>query len=178
MTKQKHTKSDPKKDKVLQLSVSSVEMFNSCKAKWYYNYVERLPSPKNYYNTAGSFIHKILEILLRRYKKSNDMRDAARVAYCLAQRDEGIQPDLTEEIRSEGKDWLKQLVKQYEKQPSRSELNLDKNKKRLEKLTKAYEDLKKEEKSSECYTCAYYNGRLSTCKKFGSCLSNCKFFSD
>ena len=109
-----HTKSDPKKDKVLQLSVSSVETFNTCKAKWYYNYVLRLPSPKNYYTTAGSFIHKILEIFLRRYKKSNDLRDAGQVAYRLAQNDEGIKPDLTDEIRLEGKDWLKQLVKQYE----------------------------------------------------------------
>lgn len=110
-------KSDPKKDKMLQLSVSSIDTFNMCKAKWYYDYIERLPKPKSYHLTAGSFIHKILEIFLRRYKKSNDLRDAAKVAYSLAQKDQYIAPDLTEEIRKEAKAWLKELVQKYEKQP-------------------------------------------------------------
>lgn len=100
----------------LRLSVSSVEAFEGCQAKWYYRYVKKLPSPSTYHTATGSFIHKILEIFLRRYKKNGgDLRNAASVAYGLAQRDPELGPSLTDEIRAEGKAWLKAIVKQYEK---------------------------------------------------------------
>lgn len=111
--------SDKTKQKSLRLSVSSIEAFQSCRAKWYYRYVEKLPSPPTYHLTAGSFIHKILEIYLRRYKKNGgDLRDAASVAYRLAQRDKDIAPYLTEEIKKEGKQWIKEQTLRYESDAS------------------------------------------------------------
>lgn len=112
MSKKTATKSDS-----LLLSVSSVETFLSCKAKWYYRYVEHLPSPSTYHTTAGSFIHKILEIFLRRYAKSKNLRDAGNVAFYLAKKDPELAPSLTDEIIREGKDWLKFIVKKYEGSP-------------------------------------------------------------
>ena len=108
------TKSKKNQDKYLKLSVSSVDTFQTCKAKWYYRYIEKLPSPGNYYSTTGKFIHKILEIFLRRYKKTKDLRDAGNVAFWLAQKDKEISPDLTPKIKAEGKAWLKEKVKQLE----------------------------------------------------------------
>ena len=111
MNKQEPTK------KSLLLSVSSVDTFKTCKAKWYYHYVKKLPTPKNYHLTAGSFIHKILEIFLKRYKKSKDLKDAARVAFNLAIKDPELMEDLTKEIKLEGRDWLKEILKIYEDSP-------------------------------------------------------------
>lgn len=101
----------------LKLSVSSVQTFQGCKAKWYYRYMANLPAPPTYHLTAGSFIHKILEIFLRRYAKSKDLRDAGNVAFHLAKKDKELAPHLTKEITSEGKDWLKFLVRKFEKTP-------------------------------------------------------------
>lgn len=106
-----------KNEKYLKLSVSSVETFRSCNAKWYYRYIEKLPSPGNYYSATGKFIHKILEIFLRRYKKTNDLRDAGNVAYWLAKKDEELIPELTDFIKAEGKQWLKEKIKQFETYP-------------------------------------------------------------
>ena len=101
------------KIKNLRLSVSSVETFESCKAKWYYRYIEKLPTPSTYHTTAGSFIHKILEIYLRRFKKNGgNLRDAAGVAYRLACKDKDLAPDLTPEIKDEAKQWTKEITKE------------------------------------------------------------------
>ena len=111
-------KTSEAKEKNLNLSVSAVEAFQSCQAKWHYRYVVKLPTPPpTYHLTAGSFIHKILEIFLRRYKKSKDLNDAARVAFNLAKKDEDLSPHLTKEILEEGKAWLKQIVSMYETSP-------------------------------------------------------------
>jgi ATP-dependent helicase/DNAse subunit B len=121
-TKSKSSKSKPKaKEKKastsLKLSVSSVQTFQSCKAKWYYRYILNLPTVQTYHLTTGSFIHKILEIFLRRYLKTRDLRDAGNVAFFLARKDKELSPHLTEEITNEGKSWLKFLVKRFEQKP-------------------------------------------------------------
>lgn len=101
----------------IRLSVSSVETFQSCKAKWYYRYIEGLPTPPNYHLTAGSFIHKILEIFLRSYKKHKDLKKAAKNAFALAKKDPELKEHLTEEILLEGREWLKFIAKKYHEQP-------------------------------------------------------------
>lgn len=105
--------------KNLNLSVSSLETFKGCQAKWYYRYIEKLPTPDGYHSLVGKFIHKILEIYLRRYKKNgNNLRDAANVAYRLAKQDPELQPHLTEEIKKEAKQWIKDITKIYEDNPN------------------------------------------------------------
>lgn len=113
----------PKKNKApkqprLLLSVSSVETFQSCQAKWYYRYVAKLPSPQNYYSTAGSFIHKILEIFLKRLSANVDLYRASTFAFLAAQRDKDLAPLLTPEIVREGKAWLDYLVDFFRSNPT------------------------------------------------------------
>jgi len=113
----KKTKKDPNAPESLLLSVSSVETFMGCKAKRYYRYIEKLPAPHTYHTTAGSFIHKILEIFIKKYSKNKDLRLAGNTAFFLAKKDEDLAPTLTPEIIEEGKQWLKFIVKRYEKSP-------------------------------------------------------------
>lgn len=113
----KTKKTTPKPNK-LQLSVSSIETFQSCPAKWYYRYIEKLPSPKNYYSTAGSFIHKILEVFTIKFKYTQNLRKAGSLAFKSACTDPELQQYLTPEIKEEGKSWLKFLVKRFESNPS------------------------------------------------------------
>ena len=112
-------KKTPKKEALpkLQLSVSSIETFQSCPAKWYYRYIEKLPAPKNYYSAAGSFIHKILEVLILKYKSTKNLRKAGNVAFKAACTDPELEPYITSEIREEGKNWLKTIVKKFETDP-------------------------------------------------------------
>jgi RecB family exonuclease len=94
----------------IQLSVSSVELFTQCKAKWYYRYILELPQPPTYHTILGSYVHKLLEIFLRRYKKKNDLNDAKRVAIYLANKDQVVTKGLTDSIRREGNEMLSSLV--------------------------------------------------------------------
>ena len=77
-------------EKLLQLSVSSVETFQSCKAKWYYRYILKLPATKNYHTTAGSFIHKVLEVFLQQLQKYNNIKRASQIALAVAKKDEEL----------------------------------------------------------------------------------------
>ena len=113
----------PRKVKVpkiprMLLSVSSVETFQSCNAKWYYRYVEKLPSPKNYYSTTGSFIHKILEVFIRHLNKYKNLTSASSFAFMIAQKDEELKLTLTPEIIKEGKAWLDFIVERFRNDPS------------------------------------------------------------
>lgn len=102
----------------LKLSVSSVETFESCPARWYYRYIKKLPSPPTYHTAVGSFIHKILELFLVKHTRDGQsLRTAASQAYRLAQQDEQLQPHLTTEILNESKGWIKELVLKYEQNP-------------------------------------------------------------
>ena len=114
---QKTLKKDTDAPEKLLLSVSSVETFTGCKAKWYYRYIEKLPAPHTYHTTAGSFIHKILEIFIKKYSKDKNLRLAGNTAFFLAKKDKELAPTLTPEIIEEGKQWLKFIVKKYEKSP-------------------------------------------------------------
>lgn len=102
---------------LLHLSVSSVETFQSCNAKYYYRYIAKLPTTSNYYATTGKFIHKILEIFIHAQKKHKDLRKSGSIAYRLAQKDKELIESLTLEIKEEGKGWVKNLVKKFEENP-------------------------------------------------------------
>lgn len=112
--------SKPKKTKTprMLLSVSSIETFQSCNAKWYYRYVAKLPSPKNYYSTTGSFIHKILEVFIKHLNKYKDLSRASSFAFMIAQKDEELKETLTPEIIKEGKAWLDYVVESFRSDPS------------------------------------------------------------
>jgi len=104
-------------EKLLQLSVSSVETFQSCKAKWYYRYILKLPATKNYHTTAGSFIHKVLEVFLQQLQKYNNIKRASQIALAVAKKDEELIETLTPEIVKEGEEWLQLLIDKFEKEP-------------------------------------------------------------
>lgn len=115
-SKSKTKKLKPQLNKI-QLSVSSVETFESCPAKWYYRYIEKLPTPKNYYSAAGSFIHKILEVLISKLRYTQNLRNAGNLAFKAACTDPELREFLTPEIKEEGKNWLKFIVKRFESDP-------------------------------------------------------------
>lgn len=105
-------------EELLQLSVSSVETFQSCKAKWYYRYILKIPTTKNYHTTTGSFIHKVLEVFLQQLQKYKDIKRASKVALFIAKKDPELIPTLTPEIIKEGEEWLQLLINKFENEPS------------------------------------------------------------
>jgi RecB family exonuclease len=95
----------------LRLSVSRVDLFKKCKAKYYYKYILKLPEPSTYHLATGSFVHKILENFHNILKESQvDLREAALAAYKEAKQDEQLQKIVDDEIRAEGKNWIKHYV--------------------------------------------------------------------
>lgn len=62
-----------KKDEVLNLSVSKLKTFLSCKAKYKFSYIEKLPSKDREYTIFGKFIHDILEGFHKLYNQDNTL---------------------------------------------------------------------------------------------------------
>jgi ATP-dependent helicase/DNAse subunit B len=112
-------------EKFLRLSVSRVDTFKTCKAKYYYNYILELPTTDTYYTTIGKFIHKVLELFINKYKATGDLRTAASSAFKEAQKDEEIKPSLTRDIIKESMKWIVFLTKKFEEDSSQIPNTLD-----------------------------------------------------
>jgi len=53
----------------IRLSPSSIITWLRCPREFYYNYVERLPTPLNKHLIKGNIVHKVLELFYKRYVK-------------------------------------------------------------------------------------------------------------
>jgi len=110
------------KEKPFYLSVSRVNLFEQCPAKYRYKYIEKLPDRSSYQSATGTFLHKALELFVLEYIKSKDLRASAQKAFILAKNDPEIQElkDLiTPEMTSEVKNWIKEYVVLLEKYPEK-----------------------------------------------------------
>lgn len=68
-------KSKPDKSKnIFPLSVSKAKTFDSCKAKYRFNYIEKLPRKDWEFHTFGNFGHKILENFHNFLLENNDQK--------------------------------------------------------------------------------------------------------
>lgn len=62
-----------KNENVLNLSVSKLKTFLSCKAKYKFSYIEKLPAKEREYTIFGKFIHDILENFHKYYTKDPEV---------------------------------------------------------------------------------------------------------
>ena len=107
-----------KKSPTLSLSVSRVNLFEQCQAKYYYKYILGLPDAPTYHSLAGSFLHKVLELFVVEYLKTNLIKESLQHAYIAAKQDPEIQPHITSEMTKEVKGWVQNFAKKLQKDPS------------------------------------------------------------
>lgn len=65
-------KNDEEPKKKLRLSVSAMKTYESCRRKYYYQYIEKLPRKDDWEHLkVGNFVHEVLELFHDKIKVSN-----------------------------------------------------------------------------------------------------------
>lgn len=62
------------------LSPSAMFCYRSCPRKWQYRYIQKLPDPPGYAAVLGSFVHEVLEDLMRRLPAERTVAQARHIA--------------------------------------------------------------------------------------------------
>jgi len=112
---------DSIKSKKTLLSVSRVNLFEQCKQRYYYRYILKLPDRSTYHSAVGNFIHKVLELFVIDYLKTNNLRESASKAYSIARNHKEIVKFgelITPEVCEEVKRWTTNYVKYLEQKPN------------------------------------------------------------
>jgi RecB family exonuclease len=70
------TEDKQERETLLRLSASRVDTYEKCPRKYYYRYVERLPSQEWSHLILGTYVHRVLELFHDRHKRdpSEDLR--------------------------------------------------------------------------------------------------------
>ncbi len=80
-----------------RLSPSGAGTFEQCPRRWRFRYVERLPDPPGEAAVAGSFAHRVLELLMQREPAQRTVEAAKAIA-----RQEWPETEVSEEFRGLG----------------------------------------------------------------------------
>ena len=63
--KGKHLKVIPENNSFFKLSVSKTKTFQTCKKKYLFNYIKKLPTQERDYHVFGKFLHLVLELFYK-----------------------------------------------------------------------------------------------------------------
>jgi len=72
----------PKKSNLFWLSASKIKNFQTCKAQYYFRYVERLPKKEWPHLYFGKFLHEVLEFFQKEIKAGNTAPDNVILKEC------------------------------------------------------------------------------------------------
>lgn len=71
---------DPAARRPAELSPSAASMFQQCPKRWRHRYLDRLPDPPGEAALAGTFAHRVLELLFQRERHDRSIDVARRLA--------------------------------------------------------------------------------------------------
>jgi len=91
----------PKESNLFWISVSKIKTFQSCKAKYYFNYIEKLPRKDWPHIHFGKFLHEVLEFFQREIINGNLNQDHIILKACFAKAYEKFKEKITAEQKDE-----------------------------------------------------------------------------
>ena len=88
---------EPKTEKLIKLSASRTQTFEKCERKYFYHYIQHLPTKEWPHLTLGTYVHAVLELFHKRFRDADPKPDNLRVLMG------GAASDAHKKMVSEGK---------------------------------------------------------------------------